>query len=120
LGISFAAPGIAFPVLRSKVMSASKVLMMMPISLTNEACCGSMLSGSAAIRVLSSPFGSASAAPPVVGPPPGVQADTTRAKRAKSAIGQMRLRVRVKIPPPSSSFFLLGYVPILGHSWYRR
>src|SRR5947207_12967743 len=30
----------------------------------------------------------------------------------------MRLRVRVKIPPPSP--FLLGYGAILGHSQYRR
>jgi hypothetical protein len=105
-----------FPVFTSAVMRPSKTLIVTPISLTNDSFWGSIVSGSAATRVVSSPLGSASAPAPVFGPLPcWVQAATTRLKRVTSAkSGQMRLRVWVKFSPPSP--FLLGYGAILGHS----
>src|SRR5437667_10798495 len=120
-GWSFAAAGLTFPVVTSAVMSGSNTLMLTPISFTNDSTCGSMVSGSALILVVSSPLGSAWSPPPLaLGPPPVcVQAPTTNARSVMSdKSGQMRLRVWVKIPPPSP--FLLGYGAILGHPQYRR
>ena len=64
---SFAAePGIGLRVFASSRMRPSKTIMVWATSLTNDSFCGSMVSGSEPVFVVSSPFGSAA---PACGPP---------------------------------------------------